>query len=259
MTLVLVHGFLGASNNWLGVTNLLKKKNIETFLVDLRWHGGDPNRWSVANSENIDTQAVADDLEKQLEARFKQNEELILLGHSFGLRPVLKLASKASPKLKIKAIVAEDSLPLLSTDGQDLLVKVLSKTPVPFSSRPEARDFFDAEFGKNSALSRFLFSNIREREGVHTWRFDADILLKLLASSVSEPLTKEWLSIEKPVHMIVGERSTHLSNDDATAWCQKRKDKNLSCSLSFVGGAGHWVHADNPQGFVEELAKVVNC
>jgi esterase len=260
--LVLVHGFLGASNNWLGVVSKLKAhtslKEWDVFCADLRWHSADPDRFVAPPEGPPSTMLVAKTLAADLGKL--PATELVVVGHSFGLRPLLKiLAQDLVPDKQILLLVAEDSTPELSGHGTQMLEKILSQTPVPFVSREAARQFFDESYGASSALSRFLLSNIREDEtrGGHTWRFSEHLLLQLLRSSVAESLQNEWCEIKTPVHMIVGKHSEHLTPELARHWQKMRVEKSLPTELTFIEGAGHWVHAEQPDHFVQALVNEV--
>lgn len=259
--LVLVHGFLGSSNNWLTTVSKIKQNSgfsgVNCYCPDLRWHSGDPSRFSVFEGEDFNTESVAKYLASQLS--LYPERELVLLGHSFGLRPLLKIVAQGLlPTKKIIGIIAEDSSPELSAHGVSLLEKILEGTPVPFVSRESARSFFDTNFGSGSALSKFLLSNIRQDESgtKHTWKFAHESLCRLLQSAKAESLQREWTSIAEPIHMIVGKNSQHLTPEIAQAWQKLRTDRGLSCELVYVEGAGHWVHSDQPDLFVEALSNL---
>ncbi len=266
--IVLVHGFLGASNNWLGVTAKLRSRpefhDWEIVCPDLRWHSGDPERFTALKPQETPptTQMVAEALARDLNVL--DANEMVVLGHSFGLRPLLKiLAQGLLQGKKVVALIAEDSTPELSSHGTKMLEDILGKTPVPFTARDLARQYFDDAFGASSALSRFLLSNIREdlQRGGHTWRFSHEVLLELLRTSAAESLEPEWCAIDAPVQMIVGDRSEHLPESLARKWQAKRLDKSKATELVFIKDAGHWVHAEQSDQFVsvicEYLVKVV--
>lgn len=262
--LVLVHGFLGAANNWLAVVAKLKTRpelaGWQIVCPDLRWHAGDEHRFDALGvDENPpSTAAVAKALAKDL-----QNvaaKEIVVVGHSFGLRPLVKiLAQNLVPEKSFLALVAEDSSPELSAHGTRLLEKILRDTPVPFASREEARQHFDDVFGASSAMSRFLQSNIREdaARGGQTWRFPNEVLLDLLRHATQESLAAEWVALDLPVFMVVGEKSEHLSPAQAQKWKSMRDAAGKFTELKVIPEAGHWVHAEKTEDFVLALIDVV--
>lgn len=250
--LVLVHGFLGSSLNWGPVLTklraapeLLGRWNFHT--VDLLGHAYRPLAPGVSD---LDLADVAEDLLKQLPFA----EPFVALGHSFGLRPLLWIAKNKPGRMK--ALIAEDSGPTIRPSSVDFLMGVLKDTPVPFPSREAARDYFDAQFGKASALSRFLFSNIREDSGGgQAWRFAAEALKNLLADVAAKDQWSEWTNYPNPIILIRGENSEFQSAEMARESLAKRDFKDDQ--FIQIPQAGHWVHSENLSVFSNELIQAL--
>ncbi len=240
--------------NWGRIRTLVEKQltqlgaPIETYALDLLGHA---NRHSSQKEENAHL-ALINDLEKQIQE--KSIGPCIALGHSFGLRPLLLLGEKR-PEL-FPYIIAEDTSPTISMTAYTRLKEILNNAPLPFTSRDEAKSFFDAKYGASSALSRFLHSNIKEKSfGQHSWRFDHVFLNQLLDEAVKNPLWNQWSNFKGSISIIYGDKSDLIS-PSLLAELQTKRPQDHS-NVYKVSNAGHWIHADQPEAFVESVVNVI--
>jgi len=250
MKLVLVHGLLGSSLNWGPIVTRLRANpelaNWEVLTVDLLGHA----YRKIPDSKNEITIAeMANDLLSQV-----PEGPFVALGHSFGLRPLLEI-TKTDPQ-RISALIVEDSSPQMDLGTFHFLRKVFDGTPVPFSTRELAKDYFNQEYGRDSALSRFLLSNIKEQlPGVHDWRFNHEALNKLLLKIGGSNQWGEWQSYPGQIYLIRGENSDFVTTERAEECVAKRKSGTIE--VHQIAQSGHWVHAEQPQGFVDALVKIL--
>jgi pimeloyl-ACP methyl ester carboxylesterase len=225
----------------------------DLFAVDLLGHG---RRAHFVEPKPLTLDVIAQDLMDQILERKRDGDALFALGHSFGLRPLLKIASQR-PEL-ISGIVAEDSCPELSEQGYNSVKSYLVDVPVPFESRESARTWFDAHLGSQSTMSRFLLSQIREQgSGVHTWRFDKNQILALLEESRNNPLWLEWESFDGPIQMILGDRGSFVSDQRLKKSRDLRTHRPLA--VDQIGQSGHWVHSDQLELFCVALKKCLEA
>ncbi len=250
MNLVLVHGLLGSSLNWGPILTRLRStpelSNWTFTAVDLLGHA---YRQVPAEKLDISMDEMADDLLAQFPPG-----PVVALGHSFGLRPLLEITSRYPDRLT--AIIAEDSGPEIKPSSFEFLRKVFDQTPVPFSSRETAKEFFEKTFGVGSALARFLLSNIQEKSPAnHNWRFAHGPLRALLERVAHSNQWREWEAFEGPIYMIRGELSDFISSEGAAECIARRKAKVTE--LYQINQSGHWVHSEQAGAFTECLIKVL--
>ncbi len=250
LSVILAHGFLGSSLNWGPVLNRLKSfsdfRDVEFFVPDLLGHG---KRAGETLPSPLHLKDVALDLKNQL----PHLGPWIGVGHSFGLRPLLYLSAE-NPNLFSK-IVAEDSSPVLSGPGLQQLFDIFEKIPVPFVSRDEAKGFLDLRYGQQTALSKFLLSNIRETNEGYTWRFQRSSLRELLIDCRDHELWSQWAAFQGPMHMILGDRSDYVSQERLNLCELSRKGKITTREK--ISNAGHWVHSDQPEAFSVALRRAL--
>ncbi|MEO5668682.1 MAG: alpha/beta hydrolase, partial [Bdellovibrionota bacterium] len=250
-TLVLVHGFMGSALIWGPILTRLKSRSdlhAWTFLTpDLLGHGGRRGPEALHDS-TLNHAKLVEDFKTQLPA----SGDMILLGHSFGLRPILSVAADPTWAPRIKALIVEDASPEITADNARSLRAILGKVPVPFGSRAEAKAKIETLFPEDPRLAAFLFSNIRALgdEG-HTWRFDKSGLVSLLNEAENSPLWSEWSNYSGPIYIMRGEHSDHLTPDRLKRALEKRGV--LETHLVQIAQSGHWIHSDQPDRFTEEL------
>lgn len=246
-TLVLVHGFLGSAVNWGPLVHRFSKKlpDWAVFCPDLLGHG---RKAKTQEQEAITLDTIVGALVSEL-----PDGAFVAVGHSFGLRPLLKLGAKLGSE-RMPMLIAEDATPEISDAGFSQLLKIFDATPVPFSSREAAREFF---FGNYSpVMARFLYSHLRETPcGTWTWRFDDAALRKLLVSSKNDPFWSEWASYAGTLALIRGEDSTYVTRDRLEQAKHARLPRTLE--VAQIPQAGHWVHSDQPDAFVNEVVKLL--
>jgi len=253
MKVLFVHGFLGSQMNWSPIIQKLKSrqelKSYEFIAVDLLGHG--QKAAAVLGKKLLSVDDLAEDLRLEIE---KINEPVIAVGHSFGLRPLLTLCAK-SPEI-IKALVVEDSSPMVSEAGFAELIQIFDSIAHSFNSRDAAKQGIESIFGVDTKMSRFLMTNIREKEaGNYAWRFDPALLRSLLVDAKDKPQWKEWAQYPGPVHMIMGADSKFVPKHRQQECIDRRVNRHTE--LIQIDQAGHWVHADQPDRFVEELSKII--
>jgi pimeloyl-ACP methyl ester carboxylesterase len=128
---------------------------------------------------------------------------------------------------------------------------------VAVNSRKEI-DFFLADKLKDSSLRQFLIKNIhRDKEGYFEWKINIPVLKHAL-NSITTDVNAEWFAERKPilnypVTFIRGLNSDYISDQDIPAI----KDIYPEARVIDIPGAGHWLHAEQPEKFVEAVLSVI--
>jgi pimeloyl-ACP methyl ester carboxylesterase len=234
--LVLLHGLFGRSGNF-GVVQRRMAARARVIALDLRNHGDSPHaadmRYPTMAEDVFETLAAMDAL------------PATLMGHSMGGKVAMALAL-ARPEAVTKLIVADiapvPSPPRFRTVAAAMLALPdgLSRAQADAALSPAVPDV---------ALRQFLLQNLRPGGG---WR----IGLAQIAADL--PAIETWPGIDAPPYrgptlFIVGGRSDFVREADRPVI------RALFPHVRFVTlkNAGHWVHADDPQGFVAVLEAAV--
>jgi pimeloyl-ACP methyl ester carboxylesterase len=262
--LLLVHGFMGSALNWGPIVTRLKKsadlKAWNFFTPDLLGHGGRRGPNALSYSE-LTHEKLCADLKIQILESLPQHENFVALGHSFGLRPLLGLSTDSEIGPRMHSLLVEDASPEITQDNMQRLRDILSRVPVPFKSRDEAKATIEHLFSDNPRLAAFLFSNIRPQsvegssEKIHTWRFDKKGLLNLLEEAFQSPLWSEWSSYPGMIHLITGELSDHMTPERLQKALAKRVPKPIQHHQ--IAQSGHWIHSEQADTFTECVIKIL--
>lgn len=234
--LIILHGFLGMSDNWKSLGNRYAE-NYEVHLIDQRNHG------RSFHSEEFSYNKMVDDLKNYL--NHYNLEKNIILGHSMGGKTAMQFAL-TYPDFIEKLIVA-DIAPKTYPPHHQYILKALSE--VDFSiqkSRKEIENILKKYIAETGVV-QFLMKNVYRKEKTElAFRFN----LKVLNEKYNEVIStfKSEKVFKKPTLFLKGSNSNYISNEDIVSI-----NRNFSNSkIKEIKNAGHWLHAEQPQEFYEE-------
>lgn len=248
---VFLHGLMGSGQNWRRiVSGLGADQEILTF--DQRGHGR-----SMKPLTGYAAEDYAEDL--YLIVQELGWEKFILVGHSMGGRNALMFAHMFPEKL-LKLVISD-----IGPEGQPEAVtyyhKMLGLIPTPFTTKREAKDFFmnrfaplfRAEFGGHEnleTLGAYLYSNLDEQpDGTANWRFSPEAIFASVKQGRAKDHWRELRMLPMPTLVVRGAQSTELSEEVF----KKMQLSNPNITGVEIPNAGHWVHADQPQAFLEAI------
>ena len=100
----------------------------------------------------------------------------------------------------------------------------------------------DTEDGKQKA-------NPEDSEKTLAWRFNLDAIEKNI-DAVGEAMPADAV-FEKPVLFLRGERSGYVTAEDDRVI----RKHFPQATIKTIAGAGHWIHAEKPGEFLEEVVE----
>ncbi|MBT3611470.1 MAG: alpha/beta fold hydrolase [Flavobacteriales bacterium] len=236
--LIVIHGLFGMSDNW----NTLGKKFSKYWkvhLIDLRNHGKSPH------STDFNYDVMSEDV-----LEYMQDNAIVLpiiLGHSLGGKVAMKFAFTHPDKIE-KLIVADISPREYNSDFYKNLLATLYKLPLQnFDKREDIDKCLSSTF-EDKGMRLFLLKNLYRNENkAFAWRFNIEILLEKV-SNIQEADFITGVSVV-PTHFIKGGSSNHITTED-----ERIINKHFSdFSIATIDGAGHWLHAENPEKFYSEV------
>lgn len=235
--LVILHGFLGMSDNWKTLGNKFAENGFEVHLIDQRNHG------RSFHSEDFNYDFLAADLKAYL--NHYQIEKANIIGHSMGGKTAMQFACDY-PALTEKLVVADIS-PKYYPPHHDEIINGLSALNFDqTTSRSQADDEL-AKHIVDNGIRQFLLKNLywveKEKLG---FRFN----LKVLSGKMEEigENIRTISSYDGPTLFLRGDKSEYVIDADLP----EIKRHFPKSELDTVENSGHWLHAENPKQFFEK-------
>ncbi|WP_299275838.1 alpha/beta fold hydrolase [uncultured Psychroserpens sp.] len=239
---IVLHGFLGMSDNWKTLGNKFADAGFEIHLVDQRNHG----RSFHDNEFSYDV--LAQDLKQYCDEH--QLEDSILLGHSMGGKTAMLFATEY-PELISKLIVADIS-PRFYPIHHDAILEGLSALDFDHIKTRGAADTFLSQYVSEVGTRMFLLKNLYWVEkGQLGLRINLDVL-KANVSEVGEALPMHN-KFEKLTLFLRGDKSEYVMPSDEALI----KQHFPLAKIETISNAGHWLHAENPADFYDAVINFV--
>ncbi|WP_299337358.1 alpha/beta fold hydrolase [uncultured Psychroserpens sp.] len=240
---IILHGFLGMSDNWKTLGNKFAEAGFQMHLVDQRNHG------RSFHDDQFNYEVLAEDLIKYCDAHNLEN--INLLGHSMGGKTAMLFASEY-PNLVSKLMVADIS-PRFYPVHHDAILSGLSALDFSeIKSRGEA-DKLLSKYVPEMGTRMFLLKNLYWIEkGQLALRINLDTL-KENVSEVGEALPLHS-KFEKPTLFLRGDKSEYVMPSDE----KLIKQHFPLADIETISNAGHWLHAENPSDFYDAVINFVS-
>jgi pimeloyl-ACP methyl ester carboxylesterase len=233
--IVILHGVFGSSDNWLTPAKMLSD-NYKLYLLDQRNHGQSPK------SDVFDYESMANDLKEFIEEH--QLNAPVIMGHSMGGKVAMAFAVKY-PQLLSKLIVVDISPNYYPPHHQKIIEGLNSIDLKSLQTRQEA----DSQFSKYEpelGVRQFLLKNLyRSESNNFEWRINLPIITEKI-ENVGEALD-QTSKVSVPTLFVKGGSSRYIREKDEALI----KKIFLNVKLASIEGAGHWVHAEKPQEFID--------
>jgi pimeloyl-ACP methyl ester carboxylesterase len=227
-------------------------------MIDLRNHGRSPN------SEEFSFEILKDDLA----AFFDQHkiEKAILMGHSMGGKTAMLFA--ADYPERVEKLIVVDIAPkdyfLLNDESQYFLHKNILEAMLNIDfNRMESRkdvENYLLERIDNLSIVQFLLKSVHRLKESHLfeWRLNVQVLYDNLDEIISG-VNAKWFDdrlpiFNYPVLFIKGANSNYILPEDYASILRIYPE----AIIREIPNAGHWLHAEQPQLFMEVLEQFLN-
>ncbi|MEI7713903.1 MAG: alpha/beta fold hydrolase [Rhodospirillales bacterium] len=233
---VFLHGLFGMARNW-GAMQRAVATRFRTVALDMRNHGTSPR---APGMRYVD---LANDVLDTLDAL--NLGPVALIGHSMGGKAAM-LAALLRPEA-VGRVLVSDIAPVAYSHGNTAIAAAMLSLPLnPALSRAQAVAWL-ADAAPDPNVRAFLVSNLALGPAP-SWRIGLDEI------AAGIPDLEGWEQpalppYEGPALFVAGAESDYVRTEHRPAI------RALFPRARFVGvkGAGHWVHADNPAGFLSVL------
>ncbi len=241
--LIVLHGLLGSSDNWQSLSKQFSE-HFRVFALDLRNHGASPH------SDGFDYPAMAGDLGEFMDSQ--GIKEAFLMGHSMGGKTSMQFAAQYPDRVRklISADIGIKRYPLHHTKILDALWSVDLKG---ISSRSDLDKALAAQL-PDAALRAFLMKNVkRDEQGLLNWKINLQVIREKygnIAAALELPAP-----FGKPTLFMRGAHSDYVVPADESGI----REYFPSAKFVTLEGAGHWLHAERPEEFADEVLKFLTA
>ncbi len=241
--LLILHGFLGMSDNWKTLATQYANEGFQTHALDLRNHG------RSFHSNEFTYAAMVQDIVDY--CRKYQLSNIDLIGHSMGGKVGMFLAI-AHPEILRKLVVADIAPRYYEPHHRDIMTAL---SAVDFSQKPsrsgveEILKPYIPDFGTRQFLMKNLYW---VSDGQLGFRFNLPVFRREI-ENIGQALPAQ-ARFDKPTLFLRGDRSGYIAKQDEI----EIGDHFPSAKIETISKAGHWLHAENPREFFEKTIAFLN-
>ena len=240
--ILIFHGLFGRAKNWHSIIKKLSTLVYKYFIVlDLRNHG--ENKPSLKISYKL----MVNDVYKFIKIKGIKNFSII--GHSMGGKLGM-LFTLEYPKL-VNQLFVVDIAPVTYPFEENEIVDHLIKIDINKCKNRNDADKMLSEHIEDKNLRFFLLQNLELIYGKYSWSLNLKTIKLGMPDLRSFPIIDDVKHSSINTICIYGENSNYLSE------IYKNKFRQLFTNLEFkkVDNAGHWLHFENSEEFIEIICK----
>jgi pimeloyl-ACP methyl ester carboxylesterase len=234
--LLILHGFLGMSDNWKTLGTQFVSEGFQIHLLDLRNHG------KSFHSDNFSYELMVEDVYAYCKAH--DLEKITLLGHSMGGKTAM-LFAVTHPEMVEKLIVADIGPKFYPQHHQTILAGL---NAVDFSKKPSRNEVEDilTKYITDFGTKQFLLKSLYWKEpGQLAFRFNLAVFNQKI-DEIGKPLPENSI-FAAPTLFIRGGNSNYILDCDF----ENIKQHFPNGTIETIPNTGHWLHAENPKLFYE--------
>ncbi|WP_046755119.1 alpha/beta fold hydrolase [Kordia jejudonensis] len=241
--LIILHGFLGMSDNWKTLGKKFAKEGFQVHLVDQRNHG------RSFHSDEFNYDILAEDIKHYCD--HYNLTSISLIGHSMGGKTAMVFSMKYAAMVE-KLVIVDISPKFYPTHHEQILAGLSALQAEMLASRKDAEDImekFVPEFGTRQFLLKNLYWKVDKTLGL---RVNLQVLINNV-EEIGEALSGNTI-YEKETLFLKGDKSEYIQIGDELLIHQYFP----KATIQEVSNSGHWLHAENPTQFLEKTLSFLN-
>ncbi|MBO0735741.1 MAG: alpha/beta fold hydrolase [Alphaproteobacteria bacterium] len=235
----ILHGLFGSGRNWQSIARQLAKRH-RVLAFDLRNHGASP--WA----DGMSYREMVDDLRASLRSR--GIEHAAMLGHSMGGK-VAMLAALLHPA-EVDRLVVVDIAPVPNPPTLLAYVRALRAVDLRGITRRSEADVRLARAIPDPKERGLLLQNLVIAEGKAHWRLNLEAIEREFSHIVDFPQLPVGTVFNRSTLFVAGANSAYIRLADEVTITRLFP----RARIIRIEGAGHWIHAEQPQSFLQTVA-----
>lgn len=248
---VILHGLFGQGRNWAGIAKSLAHDH-RVITADLRNHGASP--WA----DEMTYEAMAADVAHLIDTFTKP--PITLIGHSMGGKAAMTLALTQAELIERLCIL--DIAPVAYGHDFETHLTAMSNMDIASMSRRSEAEAALLEALGDIDLARFLVRNLKSApkhsgsvtggtRGNFTWSVNLAALATHMDDILDFPIFEADAAYEGPALFLAGGASDYIQ-----PYHQAEIERLFPMAeTEVVEGAGHWLHAEQPDTVTARLAR----
>ncbi|MEM6685524.1 MAG: alpha/beta fold hydrolase [Bacteroidota bacterium] len=241
--LLILHGFLGMSDNWKTLGKKFAAAGFQAHLIDQRNHG------RSFHSDEFNYEFLAEDLKQYI--AHHNLKQVSLIGHSMGGKTAMLFAVNY-PELLDKLVIVDIGPKFYPTHHEQILAGLSALQQQTLKSRSAAEEImtkYVPDFGTRQFLLKNLYWQENKTLGLR-------VNLEALMDNVEEigESLPNFETYDKETLFLKGDKSEYILTGDEKL-IQQHFPKAI---IQEVSNAGHWLHAENPREFFEKTLLFLN-
>jgi pimeloyl-ACP methyl ester carboxylesterase len=242
---VFCHGLFGQGKNWSAIGKAISEDH-RVLLVDMPDHGVSP--WS----DGFDYLAAADQVAELLRAE----DPAALVGHSMGGKICMLVALRHPALVERLVVVDVAPVPYDHADEFEGYIAAMRAIDLEGLARRSEADSALQEAVPDPTVRGFLLQSLRREDDHWRWLLNLEVLGRDLDAITDWPegALAGVAPYDGPVLWVGGANSDYTAPEHAAAmdrWFPRNRRVT-------VKDAGHWVHSEQPQVFIEVLRRFLN-
>lgn len=232
--LLILHGFLGMSDNWKTLGSQFAADGFQVHMLDMRNHG------RSLQSDDFSYAFMVQDIYDYCQGH--NLSQVAIIGHSMGGKTAMLFAT-TYPEFVDKLVIADIGPKFYPQHHQTILAGL---NAVDFSKKPSRNEVeeiignFITDFGTRQFLMKSLYW---QEPGQLAFRFNLAVFNEKI-SEIGVALPDE-AQFDNPTLFIRGGNSNYILDNDI---------ENIhihfpQMQLETIPNVGHWLHAENPKLF----------
>ncbi len=242
--LVILHGFLGMGDNWKSLALGMAEAGFQVHLVDQRNHG------RSFHHPEFNYELLTQDLKAYLDHHGL--DQIVLLGHSMGGKTAMNFATHYPDY--ISHLVVADIGPKEYPPHHQVILKALNHLQENGPTSRKQADHLLAEYIPESGIRQFLLKNLY-------WAEPERLALRLSLEALTQ--NAEQIGAALPINALFAGPTLFLKGANS-AYILPEDQSGIKCHfpqarIEEIARAGHWLHAENPQDFLEAFLAFVQA
>ena len=233
---ILIHGMFGSLSNLGNLARCLSNQ-FRVISVDLRNHGDSPH------DSVFDMATMAEDILYLMD--ILSLPTAFIVGHSLGGKVGMQLALSHSDRV-IKLVVADISPVTYQPRNDPALNGLIALSEASIQNRNQAEELL-ADFISDSQTRAFLLKNLKRNDDRFVLKLNMNAVIENYGTAlVAAPSGDRF---DNPCLFIKGETSAYIQEKHRPII----KDMFPNSQVNVISGAGHWLHAEKPKLFNNQV------